>query len=174
YVDIVNTLERNYTNYIEVKSLEVNEEIISKRLILTGKVKNVGFKKWAKKKAIVHNIDGHIKDHSKNSLEIIAAGPSEDVMQFIKSCKKGPKKAKVKNVEELDWDKEIMLGFKAFTKNTINYEKYYKKLSQKLDSTIKEYEELEKQYNKLLEDYQKQKNKGGLQFFKKVSRLLKK
>jgi acylphosphatase len=75
----------------------------TKRLIITGKVQGVFYRKSAKEKAGELKITGTVRNLSNEDVEIIATGNREQLDNFIAWCKTGPPEAVVTNIhiEEL-------------------------------------------------------------------------
>ncbi|MGN6530678.1 MAG: acylphosphatase [Ginsengibacter sp.] len=67
-------------------------------LIITGKVQGVFFRESARKMAEKLKIKGWIKNTPDEKVEAMITGEGTDVNDFIKWCKTGPDRAKVKEV----------------------------------------------------------------------------
>ena len=67
-------------------------------LIISGKVQGVFFRETSRKIAEKLNIKGWIKNVPEEKVEAMITGEENDVNDFIKWCKTGPDKAKVKEV----------------------------------------------------------------------------
>lgn len=110
-LDIVDILKRNYTNYIEVKSLP-ESPIYAKRYVISGTVQNVGYRNWIKRQATLENLHGFAKNLNNGNVEVVVASSvQQKINGFEKKCIKGSKKSIVENVEGFNWDKEIKMGF---------------------------------------------------------------
>ena len=72
--------------------------MISRHIIITGKVQGVFFRKHAKQKAEELNVNGWVKNINYDKVEIIVQGNENDVADFIEWCKDGSPKARVENV----------------------------------------------------------------------------
>ena len=73
-------------------------EVKTYRLHITGKVQGVWYRASAKDKALGLGLTGKIWNNSDNSVGAIVQGPSDNIMDFIEWCRKGPPRAKVVNV----------------------------------------------------------------------------
>ncbi|HEU5364215.1 MAG TPA: acylphosphatase [Hanamia sp.] len=67
-------------------------------LLISGKVQGVFFRETARKVAEKLNIKGWIKNTTGEKVEALITGEENDVKDFIQWCKKGPDRAKVKEV----------------------------------------------------------------------------
>ncbi|MBT2599380.1 acylphosphatase [Oceanobacillus sp. ISL-74] len=111
FLDIVEVLKKNYTNYIEVKSLP-HTNIHAKKYIVSGKVQKVGFRKWIRREAIRANLHGYTQNLANDKVEVVVANEDmKKVNAFQKKCGEGPKKAKVETVESYNWEDGIKVGF---------------------------------------------------------------
>lgn len=81
------------------------------RYIVTGKVQKVGYRNWIRKEAIRRGLHGYTRNLENKKVVVVVGGNEKKVEQFKKICAKGPAKAKVKRVSELEWDSPIKLGF---------------------------------------------------------------
>jgi acylphosphatase len=67
-------------------------------LLISVKVQGVFFRETARKVAEKLNIKGWIKNTTGEKVEALITGEENDVKDFIQWCKKGPDRAKVKEV----------------------------------------------------------------------------
>lgn len=72
------------------------------RLIISGQVQGVFFRRSAKEEADKLGLGGWIRNQSDGSVEVLAVGSKEKLEKFVAWCKKGPPLARVDNVE-VDW-----------------------------------------------------------------------
>lgn len=69
------------------------------KITIVGKVQGVFFRKSAQEEAYRLRIAGFVQNESNGNVYIEAEGEEEDLDEFIKWCKKGPKKAEVSEVK---------------------------------------------------------------------------
>jgi acylphosphatase len=81
------------------------------RLIITGRVQGVFYRKSAKEKADALNITGMVKNIAGGEVEIIASGTKEQLDNFIAWCKVGPPKAVVTKIEIGEQPLQLFLDF---------------------------------------------------------------
>jgi len=67
-------------------------------LLISGKVQGVFFREASRQVAEKLNIKGWIKNTPDERVEALITGEENDVNSFIKWCKTGPERAKVKEV----------------------------------------------------------------------------
>jgi acylphosphatase len=72
--------------------------MISRQILIKGKVQGVFFRASAKKIAEELSLKGWIKNTRNGDVETIVTGNENAVMKFIEWCRKGPREADVKQV----------------------------------------------------------------------------
>lgn len=77
----------------------------SKQIIVSGLVQGVGYRKYARLKAIEQKIVGWARNLRTTQVEILAqCEEAEDLQQFVEQLKVGPPRSKVEKVEIIDVD----------------------------------------------------------------------
>jgi acylphosphatase len=84
----------------------------SVRIILHGKVQGVGFRYYAYRKAMEHQIRGFARNSYDGSVLIEATGTEESLEEFIDWCSEGPPRAQV---EKISINSIPFEDFKEFT-----------------------------------------------------------
>lgn len=101
------------------KNLKIpkNENSYSTSLIINvrGKVQGVGFRKWAKQNAHLHNLRGWVRNENDGSVKILLAGDVEAVNGMLADCHKGPQQSQVIEVTSQPWTEPIPDGFNILT-----------------------------------------------------------
>lgn len=69
------------------------------KIYVIGKVQNVGFRYYTKKKALELNINGFVKNEINGSVYIEAVGEESELDEFIIWCHSGPQWARVEDVK---------------------------------------------------------------------------
>jgi acylphosphatase len=72
--------------------------MVSRQLLIKGKVQGVFFRASAKKIAEELALRGWVKNTHNGDVEAMVTGNENAVLQFIKWCHKGPREAVVKEV----------------------------------------------------------------------------
>ena len=74
-------------------------EIKTYRLIIKGKVQNVGFRHWFSDLAISLGLNGYVQNNiNKDEVEAIVQGRIDDILNIAEKSKTGPKLALVEGV----------------------------------------------------------------------------
>lgn len=73
---------------------------IRARVIIKGRVQGVWFRESTRREAVALGITGWVKNRPEGSVEVLAEGPEEAVMELISWCNHGPPVARVDNVHE--------------------------------------------------------------------------
>jgi len=68
-------------------------------MLINGQVQGVFFRLKTKEEADKLGLTGWVKNNSDGSVECLAQGDKDKLVQLIDWCKKGPEAAKVENVE---------------------------------------------------------------------------
>jgi len=69
------------------------------RLIIKGKVQNVGFRHWFSNLAISLGLNGYVQNqHNKDEVEAIVQGKMQDILSIAEKAKTGPEMALVEGV----------------------------------------------------------------------------
>lgn len=82
------------------------------RVIVYGSVQGVFFRHSARQLAQTLGLVGWIKNNPDGSVEAVAQGQKEKLVEFIGWCKKGPSLADVEKIE-VDWKqvRQELVGF---------------------------------------------------------------
>ena len=79
---------------------------MKKRLLISGKVQDVGFRHWLYVKAVEKNIHGWVKNINTGEVEALLIGNDNDVDELIKLCERGPYSSNVIRVTIQDYKQE--------------------------------------------------------------------
>ncbi len=69
------------------------------KLIISGRVQNVGFRHFVKKHAQERDIKGYVKNKEDGTIEIIGEGEEKNINEFIEKCEQGPLRSQVDSVD---------------------------------------------------------------------------
>jgi acylphosphatase len=79
--------------------------MISKQIIVTGRVQGVGFRNYTQRKATQLGVVGWARNLYTSQVEIFAQANDEKILEkFLLEIKKGPLLSKVENIEIIDVD----------------------------------------------------------------------
>lgn len=73
--------------------------VICNRILIRGRVQNVGFRYFAFKTARMLNLSGLVKNERDGSVSIEVEGDEADMQTFIKAIEKGPSWARVDQID---------------------------------------------------------------------------
>ena len=82
-------------------------------LSVFGRVQGVGFRFFAEAEAMVHRVNGFVRNAKDGSVEIVCEGEKENLLKFLKAIEKGPPTGKVERIKDR-WH-EAKGEFKGFT-----------------------------------------------------------
>ena len=68
------------------------------RMIVTGRVQGVYFRKFTQKQAVKLGVTGFVKNNSDGNVEVVACAEQEKLDDLVAWCRKGPLLAKVTRV----------------------------------------------------------------------------
>ncbi|MFC3039734.1 acylphosphatase [Virgibacillus xinjiangensis] len=153
YEEIEEVLKSGVVKEVTVPSVP-RKNLVIKKLVISGKVQGVGFRNWVYKKATNRRISGYVKNLKNKKVQIIAAGKEDKMEDFIRLIEnKTPKKMRVKEVKNNNWDKPVMTGFrvkkkpanvKTLRESLRKEEDKNQELMQRLQSVEKELHNLKK------------------------------
>jgi acylphosphatase len=86
---------------------------IAKRITVSGRVQQVGYRDWAVRTAKNLSLTGWVRNRSDGSVEIHAAGDDDAIETLVEACRTGPPLARV---DAVDPRADAETGVKGFTK----------------------------------------------------------
>lgn len=81
------------------------------KLVISGKVQGVFFRKFTKQKADELGIKGFVRNQSDGSVYAEACGSEESLGRFIEWCRYGPQKALVENASVTNMEVKNFFSF---------------------------------------------------------------
>lgn len=87
------------TLIIEIPKRKVAEGTVRIHAFLSGRVQGVGFRNFTQRAARQLNIGGWVKNLADGRVELIAEGDQKAIEAFKKQIRRGPRPAKVENLE---------------------------------------------------------------------------
>lgn len=122
---ISHNLKKMYFDYKEIKKIFLSklaeeititdapkENLYTARYIVSGKVQKVGYRAWIQKRALKQGLHGYTRNLKNGNVVVVVAGDNlEKVEKFKQICEKGPSKAKVESIRELEWNASVKAGF---------------------------------------------------------------
>jgi acylphosphatase len=81
------------------------------RIYITGTVQGIFFRNFIKENAERYDVKGFVRNLEDGRVEVFLEGDVDQVKKMIELCKKGPKHAQIRNIEEKS---ESFQGFRTF------------------------------------------------------------
>ncbi len=89
---------------------------VMRRIFISGKVHNVGYRAWALRRAQELHLAGWVRNLKDGRVEILAVGAEEAVSTLTEECRDGPEFARVDTVIAEATEERMPKGFtKRFT-----------------------------------------------------------
>lgn len=70
------------------------------KLLISGKVQGVGYRRWFEKQSIALKLNGYVKNLPTGEVEAVVVGDETVILMLIKHCYIGPTHAQVAQVEQ--------------------------------------------------------------------------
>lgn len=81
------------------------------KISISGAVQGVGFRFYARKKAIEFNLNGYAENNRDGTVVIEIEGRDKDVEKFAVWCQEGPPSAKIEDVQIQEGTVQNFSGF---------------------------------------------------------------
>jgi acylphosphatase len=78
----------------------VNDGIVARRYVVTGRVQGVGYRNFVEHTAGKIRVDGYVRNRRDGTVEVFAMGPPEELLKLRKALERGPMMAQVARVSE--------------------------------------------------------------------------
>ncbi len=72
---------------------------VARRYLVTGRVQGVGFRWFVEKEASDLGLAGWVRNRQDGTVEVMAAGPNEQLNKLYSKLQQGPRAARVDRVE---------------------------------------------------------------------------
>ena len=79
---------------------------------VTGKVQGVYYRQSTKEKATTLGITGYVKNNPDGSVQIMASGTTDQLLQLVLWCRQGPVRAIVEEVNVETMPPAVFMGFR--------------------------------------------------------------
>ncbi|MBI2507977.1 acylphosphatase [Candidatus Woesearchaeota archaeon] len=83
------------------------------KIIISGKVQGVFFRRFIYESAVKLGLKGFVRNTEDGKVEAVFEGKKEDINKIIELCRKGPAAAKIENIKIIN---ERALGEKEFVR----------------------------------------------------------
>jgi len=74
--------------------------VAARRFVVRGRVQGVGFRWFVEREAHILKIAGWVRNNSDGTVEILAIGTHDQLLELRSKLREGPRAARVDNVEE--------------------------------------------------------------------------
>ncbi len=78
----------------------MNEGIVARRYVVTGRVQGVGYRNFVEHLAGKIGVGGYVRNLRNGSVEVLGIGTPEKLLALRKALEKGPMMARVSGVSE--------------------------------------------------------------------------
>ena len=78
----------------------MNEGIVARRYVVTGRVQGVGYRNFVEHTAGKICVDGYVRNRRDGSVEVFAMGAPAELLKLRKALERGPMMAQVGRVSE--------------------------------------------------------------------------
>jgi acylphosphatase len=78
----------------------VNEGIVARRYLVTGRVQGVGYRNFVEHTAGKLSVYGYVRNRRDGSVEVFAMGAPDELQKLRKALERGPMMAQVADVAE--------------------------------------------------------------------------
>lgn len=85
--------------------------VITRRVVVYGRVQNVSYREWAERTARAHGISGFVRNLSDGGVEMLLAGRTRSVSAMIEACRRGPPLARVERLFTKPAEAPTQAGF---------------------------------------------------------------
>ncbi len=72
----------------------------AKRVVIAGRVQQVGFRQWMVAEAERLGISGWVRNRADGTIEAVMAGDTAAVEELVRNCRRGPRLARVDSIAE--------------------------------------------------------------------------
>ncbi|ART78085.1 Cyanophycin synthetase [Sutcliffiella horikoshii] len=114
YYDFSDALEPLFNRNALVTTVKMAPvgTIYSKKYTVSGSVQNKGFHRGLRKQAFERGLVGYLSNLDNGDIEVVISGTSkEEVEQFKEAFYEDTERAEVLEIEEIDWNKPVKVGF---------------------------------------------------------------
>ncbi len=63
---------------------------VAVRVVVSGHVQGVGYRAWVENEALVHRLDGWVRNRWDGTVEMVLSGEAAAVNAVVAACRRGP------------------------------------------------------------------------------------
>lgn len=90
-----------------------NSDEVQKGYLISGRVQGVGFRHWTSRNARELGLRGTVRNRTDGRVELHVAGPAADVEALEERLDRGPRSARVRDVDSVGSDRELPDDFRV-------------------------------------------------------------
>lgn len=83
----------------------------AKRLLISGTVQGVGYRAWMAREARSRGLSGWVRNRADGRVEALLYGEPDAVEELVRLCRRGPRAARVTQIDEVLADPPEAEGF---------------------------------------------------------------
>ena len=88
-------------------------DAVRRRVVVRGDVQGVFFRDSCRREADARGVAGWVTNRPDGAVEAVFEGDPDDVAALVEFCRRGPRRADVREVEESSEDQEGLGGFEV-------------------------------------------------------------
>jgi acylphosphatase len=79
---------------------------VVRHVVVRGRVQGIGYRAWTEETALLHELEGWVRNRRDGTVEAVFSGPEAAVATMLEACHRGPLGARVEAVyvDEADAD----------------------------------------------------------------------
>lgn len=87
--------------------------MISKHVLISGRVQGVSYRAWTQRQARQLNLSGWVRNCEDGRVEALLQGEAGDVAEMLEAMTRGPQSARVTQVAASDTDSPVIQSFEV-------------------------------------------------------------
>ncbi len=77
------------------------------RVVIHGRVQNIGYRAWTVETATHLGLAGWVRNRSDGTVEAVFRGEEAMIAEMFEACKTGPANAHVERIESFTWKEDV-------------------------------------------------------------------
>src|SRR3954468_11441660 len=105
------SIKSSWNSPVRMSAEALPEGWRSVRLIIKGRVQGVAYRYWTVTEATARGLDGWVRNRRDGSVEAFVSGPTAAVDEMIEACRRGPRSARVMDIDVQEETARTASGF---------------------------------------------------------------
>jgi acylphosphatase len=80
----------------------MSRERVVRHVFISGRVQGIGFRVWVERQALLHGIEGWVRNHRDGTVEALFVGRQGDVDAMVEACRRGSPLSRIARVDVRD------------------------------------------------------------------------